>query len=131
MTNGNNILIYYNGSVIGGTSTSAERSNELNTSCETIEVSSPTQGIWRNFIPGRKDWSLTVNWLVPAVGNITEALKTGTCYTLSFKDRSGNTLLSGDAICKQCRITSTRGNLVQGSFSFIGNGALEEPPTET
>lgn len=123
-TNGNNLLIYFNGSVIGGTSDSAERSNEINTSCETLEVASPSTGAWRTYITGRKEWSVTVNYLVPAVANITEVLRIGETYTLAVKNRAGSTLMSGTAICQQAKVTSTRGNLIQGSFVFKGSGGL-------
>ena len=128
-TNGNNLLIYFNGSVIGGTTASAERSNEINTSCETLEVASPTSGVtnngtWRVYIAGRKEWSVTVNYLVPAVANITEVLRVGQSYTLAVKNQSGTTLMSGTAICQQAKVTSTRGNLIQGSFVFKGSGEL-------
>ena len=123
-TNGNNLLIYFNGSVIGGTTESAERSNEINTSCETLEVASPSTGSWRTYITGRKEWSVTVNYLVPAVANITEVLRVGQSYTLAVKNQSGTTLMSGTAICQQAKVTSTRGNLIQGSFVFKGSGEL-------
>lgn len=123
-TNGNNLLIYFNGSVIGGTANSAERSNEINTSCETLEVASPSTGSWRTYITGRKEWSVTVNYLVPAVANITEVLRVGQSYTLAVKNQSGTTLMSGTAICQQAKVTSTRGNLIQGSFVFKGSGEL-------
>ena len=123
-TNGNNLLIYFNGSVIGGTTASAERSNEINTSCETLEVASPSQGAWRVYIAGRKEWSVTVNYLVPTVSNITEVLRVGQSYTLAVKNQSGTTIMSGTAICQQAKATSTRGNLIQGSFVFKGSGEL-------
>lgn len=123
-TNGNNLLIYFNGSVIGGTTASAERSNEINTSCETLEVASPSQGEWRVYIAGRKEWSVTVNYLVPTVSNITEVLRVGETYTLAVKNQSGTTIMSGTAICQQAKATSTRGNLIQGSFVFKGSGEL-------
>lgn len=123
-TNGNNLLIYFNGSVIGGTTASAERSNEINTSCETLEVASPSQCAWRVYIAGRKEWSVTVNYLVPTVSNITEVLRVGETYTLAVKNQSGTTIMSGTAICQQAKATSTRGNLIQGSFVFKGSGEL-------
>lgn len=128
-TNGNNLLIYFNGSVIGGTTASAERSNEINISCETLEVASPTSGVtnngtWRVYIAGRKEWSVTVNYLVPTVSNITEVLRVGETYTLAVKNQSGTTIMSGTAICQQAKATSTRGNLIQGSFVFKGSGEL-------
>lgn len=129
-TNGKNILIYLDGSVIGGTQLSAERSNETNVNCEAIETASPSQGSWRNFIPGRKEWSVTVNWLVPAVANITELMKVGNVYTLTECDTNGNVLMTGSAICQTCIITATLGNLIQGSFSFRGTGPLAPPSAQ-
>lgn len=129
-TNGKKLLIRLDGAVIGGTQLSAERSNEIQTQCEVIETSSPLQGSWRNFIPGRKDWSVTVNWLVPAVANITELLKVGNVYTLTECDTNGNVLLTGSAICQTCIITATLGNLIQGSFSFRGTGPLAPPSAQ-
>ena len=32
--------------------------------------------------------------------------------------------MTGSAILRTCKITATRGNLIQGTFTFVGNGAL-------
>lgn len=120
--NGNDILIYRGTTLIAGT-----RSNEITTNAETIEVSSASNGQWKTYIAGRKDWGVTVNYLVPAVTNVSDLLNVGTSYTISVRTRSGSTVtsrLSGTAILKTCKITATKGNLIQGSFQFAGSGPL-------
>ena len=128
-TNGNNILIYKDGSVIAAT-----KSNEMQTSCDTIEISSSSQGVWRQYLIGRKDWSVTTNFLVPAASNVWDLLRAGESCTVAFYARNGATLtkiLEGSAFITNVKITATRGNLAQGSFSFKGNGPLNDMTTTT
>lgn len=130
--NGNDILVYILDSsgnyLIAGT-----RSNEIQTGCETLEVSSPSQGAWRAFLAGRKEWSFTVNYLVTndsalrisGGSGIKDVLQAGNTFTLRVYRRGLTSLaLQGSAILTGVKITATRGNLVQGSFTFKGNGAL-------
>lgn len=117
---GNNIFISLEstGAVIAGT-----RSNEIQTGCETIEICDPTQGDWRKYLAGRKEWSVTVGFLVPASSTMSELLNVGTTYTVRIMN--GTTVaLSGSAICTQTKITAQNNQLVQGSFTFKGSGAL-------
>ena len=116
--NGRYIMIYRGGSLIAGT-----RSNDVETECDIKEISSPQSSVWRSYKSGRKGWRVTVNYLVPNVGNLQDLLAVGNSYTLQFRDKNGNGV-SGTAICTNCKITATIGNLVQGSFQFIGNGVL-------
>ena len=118
--NGNTLIIMRGGNVIAGT-----KSNEIECGCETIEISSATAGQWRKYIAGRKEWSVSVNYLVPETESVEDDILTvGQTYTLNVYDRLGWLILSGQAICTSCRITATKGNLIQGSFSFKGTGAL-------
>lgn len=120
--NGNTILIYRGSTLIAGT-----RSNEITTDSDLIEVSDVSQNTWRSYVAGMKSWQVTVNYLVPAVTNVSDLLSVGTSYTISIRTRSGSTVtnrLTGSAILKTCKITATRSNLVQGSFQFIGTSAL-------
>ena len=117
---GNNILIYRNGTAIAGTV-----SNEIQSGAEVIEISSPTSGQWKEFIAGRKSWSVNVNFLVLAVSDPTYLLLVGESYTLTFRSRATSTGgVTGTAILKTCKITATKGNLVQGSFQFVGSSQL-------
>jgi hypothetical protein len=118
---GNNILIYRSGTAIAGTT-----SNEIQSEADLIEISSPTSGQWKEYIEGRKSWSINVSYLVLAYNGVRELLNVGTTYTLKFRGRnsSDSTGVQGTAILKSCKITATKGNLCQGSFQFVGTGAL-------
>ena len=133
--NGNNIIVYSGGTAIAGT-----RSSEVQSGSELIEVSSPTQGTWRQYIAGSKEWSVTVGFLVLsdsalAISNktgIQDLLQVGNTFTLKIKERNAadSDGVTGTAILKTCKITMTRGNLVQGSFQFTGNGELSAPSAQ-
>ena len=71
------------------------------------------------------NWSINVSYLVLAYNGVRELLNVGTTYTLKFRGRnqSDSTGVTGTAILKNCKITATKGNLVQGSFQFVGTGA--------
>jgi predicted secreted protein len=118
---GNNIIVLMNGTAIAGT-----KSDELQVDCETIEIASSTDQGWAHYISGRKSWSLTVGWLVLANTDVRKALQVGSSVTIKFKGRSDTDAngLQGSAIINKCKITAIRGNLAQGSFSFVGNGPL-------
>ena len=105
---------------------------------ELIEIASATQGTDRECIVGRKQWQVTVNYLLMYAtyqemftypnASMTDALLVGNSYTLKFKNRANHydqpITLKGTAILRTCKITATRGNLIQGTFTFVGNGAL-------
>lgn len=126
---GRNIFISADGttSPIAGT-----RSDEIRTSAETIEISSPTSGQWKERIAGRKDWAFTVNWIVAASSEATgtkliNLLNVGTTYNIKICERSGSSvavILTGRAICKTATVTGTISNIAHGIFQFEGNGEL-------
>ena len=119
---GNNILVFLNGTAIAGT-----KSNEIQTDCEMIEITNMTSAQWRQFIAGRKQWTVSTGFLVLAGADITKLLTVGTTYTLQFRDRAGSNIIEGQAILKTCKISATRGNLATGAFSFQGTGELAVP----
>lgn len=123
--NGNYIVI---GTVSGQTFTplAAVKSQDIQNGADTIEKASSTQQNWKEFIAGRKEWGINVNYLVleNANTNVRDVLKVGDTYTLRIKDRDGNYSVTGDAICTQCKQTYSNGNLCAGSFAFKGTGAL-------
>lgn len=109
---------------LGGRAVAGARSCDVNVSADDIEISTATQGQWRNFIAGRKEWSVTCNMLVQAVK--TNVAMVGQTVTLSFGVRGSSTdRVSGTAIIKSWRVTGTVGNLAQGVFSFRGSGPLQ------
>ena len=118
---GNNILIYRDGTAIAGTV-----SNEAQSGIEMIEKSSPTSGQWKEYTAGRKNWSVNVSYLIQAYNGARDLLSVGTSYTLKFRGRNSadSTGVTGTAILKTCKITATKGDLIQGSFQFIGTSSL-------
>lgn len=119
--NGNNVLIYRNGTAIAGTIT-----NEIQTGTDLIEISSPTSGQWKEYIAGRKSWSVNVSYLILANNGVRDLLNVGSSYTLKIRGRNATdaTGVVGTGILKSCKITATKGNLVQGSFTFQGTSSL-------
>ena len=56
---GKNLYVMVDGVVLAGA-----KSCDVQVDCETIPVSSPSDGSWENSIAGRKSWSVTTNHLV-------------------------------------------------------------------
>ena len=100
------------------------KSCEIDVEGDEIEVSSATAADWREYIAGRKNWQVTVNFLVTAGNLATDIGKVGTKVTLKMKDGSTGTALTGSAIVRTARFTGTVGNLAQGTFQFRGTGSL-------
>ena len=103
----------------------AQKSCTIDTGCSTIEVSSATTGLWRDFIAGRKEWSVDLSWLTPS-GYQTRVnlLSVGEKYQIRV-EAEDNYYLTGYAICRQAKASAARGSLVQGSWKLVGCGALE------
>ena len=120
--NGNNIIVYWNGTAIA-----AVKSNSIKTKADTIETASPTNGEWKTHIAGRKEWQISVSYLILTDNGVRDLLKTGNTYTIKMKGRNAadSTGVTGTATLTNCDITATRGNLVTGSFQFVGNGPLQ------
>ena len=119
MVHGRNIMIYRGGTLIAGT-----RVNKIATESETIEITDTSNSRWRKHVAGRLGWNISVDWLVPAVSNIREVLNVGTVYTLQFRDRAGDEIITGQAILTSVTIDADTNSLAKGAFSFKGNGEL-------
>ena len=125
-TNGNNVLIYVNGSAVAGT-----RSNEIQTDGGLIEISSPDTGAWAAFIAGRKSWSFTSSWLVTTSTDLKRLLQVGTTVTIRIIGRGDSIGMTVTAIITTCKVTASCGNIANGSFAFKGTGALTEETAPT
>ena len=55
------VIISQNGTAIAST---CIRSQEIQTSADTIEKASATQQNWKEYVAGRNAWSLNVSYLV-------------------------------------------------------------------
>ena len=105
-------------SPIAGTKT-----DEIQVGCDTIEVASLSSNDWKEFLAGRKEWTVNVNWLVTSGVDVQKLLYVGQTYTLSVL-ASGSAELTGSAICTNAHVQASLGNLANGSFTFKGTGAL-------
>ena len=103
----------------------AIKSDDIQTQVNAIEKASATQQDWEEVIPGRKRWSLTVNYLVLLSGKLRDVLEVGKMFDITIRDRSNNVTLTGQALLTDCKQTHTVNSLCQGSFSFRGNGPLQ------
>lgn len=119
--NGNDILVYMNGVAIAHA-----RSAEVSVDGELIEVASPTQGDWREFLSGRKEWAVQVGYLVMENSELTKVVQVNQKVQVVIHGRnvSDTTGLIGSAFIKTAKQTYTRGALIQGSISFKGSGPL-------
>ena len=123
-TNGGMFIVKATGLNIYGA-----KSDDIEVVCGTNEVVSPTQGNWREFIAGRKEWQLTTNYLLQSTGNeIDKVLNVGVKYPVRFIDNTSLGELRGYAILVSAKISAIKGNLVTGSFQFKGTGALNFIP---
>lgn len=128
--NGNDILVLaWNEQQQDWEAVAHARTSEIQVDGEVIEISSPAQGQWREFLAGRKEWALTLGYLVFANSDVQRLIDVGSTVTLLIKGRGAadSTGLTGTAIIKTAKQTYTRGNLVAGSFAFQGSGPLEIP----
>jgi predicted secreted protein len=113
---------------VGGTAVAAAKTCDISAKAETIEISSPSSGIWREFISGRKEWTVSVGYLVQAPGS--EIPQVGQAVQISVMNAQ-NVVLSGNAIVETCHITGTVGSLAQGTFAYRGTGPLAPPTPST
>ena len=118
--NGNIFIV-----TLGGTQIAGAKSDDIEVKCDTIEVASPSQGDWREFLAGRKEWTVNTSYLVSSGGDLSKLLTVGTTYLLSFYDRQSHDELRGYAILTTAKIQATKGNLATGAFQFKGTGYIQ------
>ena len=128
MVQGNNIIIGWETSPGVFTPFYATKSSTIQVGSETIEISSSTTGLWRDYIGGRKNWSVNASFLLLALWHATDSLTAvGQTFHIRFYDRTdASRYMDGRAILKTAKVTATRGNLAQGSWEFVGCGELSE-----
>lgn len=127
MVNGNNIFISLDEYSAPFACT---KSNDIDTECNVIEVSSPTTGEWEENIAGRKKWGFSVSWLVGSSTDIKNLLMVGNTYNITVISRgssANSSVLTGSALCTAAKVTLTKGSIANGTFTFKGTGPLAEP----
>lgn len=119
------LILSQNGTALASTRI---RTNDIQTKADTIERSSATQQTWREYIAGRKEWNLTVGYLVLASTQVKDLLMVGQTFDVTMTATNGvsSDSITGQAILEQVKQTGNISNLAQGSFSFRGTGPLTE-----
>ena len=101
------------------------KSHEIHYEGDMQEVSSPSSGSAKEYMPGRTGWIINTNYLVLQDSQVRDILMVGQKFKLSFCPRNAQSSgVTGEAYMKVCKITATRGNLIQGTFQFQGTGPL-------
>lgn len=125
---GTNIMLYWyygNGQQGVWLPFGCSRSHEINVNADDIETSNPDDGRWKTFLSGRKDWTITLNYLVLADTSLQDMLQVGNTFRVCLSPRNNQSAgVVGNAYIKTCRITATISHLVQGTFQFRGTGEL-------
>ena len=116
MIQGNDILIYEGDPAVV---IAASKSCTITNRADVEETSSPASGNARSYAVGRTSWDISMNFLVLAMRE--SMLRVGHVYTLTWKVRESDDTMTGTAICTECRVTATMGNLAQGTFTFQGS----------
>ena len=120
MLKGNDLIIKLNGTAIA-----AAKGCTLDVRTQPIPVSSPQDGDWQHYRKGKSSWVVRVNCLVMGIQGMV--LRNGQTYTLRMEVRSlASDFVQGTALCTAANVTGVRGNMAQGSFEFVGSGALTD-----
>ena len=124
MQKGNDLIIS-----VDGVALAASKSCGVDMNVDTKEIALAGAGTSKSYIAGRVSWSITTNHLVGDTDKVEDMLKrVGKVFELSVNMRSSPDAeknMRGMTICAQCKITATRGSLIQGSFTWKGTGSLE------
>ena len=105
------------------TAIAASKSCTIIRQSDTQETSDPTSARARTYLAGRTGWTVTVSGLLLVMKD--NLLRVGNSYTLTMGVSGSSTdKMTGTAICTECQITGTVGNLAQCSLKFLGSGSL-------
>ena len=116
------IILSQNGTALAST---AVKSHDITTAADTIEKASSTQQTWREYVTGRKGWSINMSYLVTTGPKIQWELLAGETFNVTISDNNSNYRLTGTAILETAKQTYTVGNLANGSFVLKGSGPLD------
>ena len=121
---GRDINIYNSG---GTALIAAAKSCTIHRQCQALSVASASDSQNEHYIAGRKGWSIDLAHLITTNG---VTLNEGTMYNIRVLIGIGVTWV-GTALCTQCDIQGTQGNLGTGSIKLLGSGPLAPPSSTT
>ena len=118
---GNNLIIYVDGVAVAA-------AKSCTVTMEVGGIDTAGSGRTKASMPTVKDWSVKTSVLVTSL-NGHFALNGKVRLSVAVVDGGEPTTdrMTGEAIVTSANVSAAVGNLVQGSFSFKGTGALERP----
>ena len=118
---GNNLIIYVDGVAVAA-------AKSCTVTMEVGSIDTAGSGRTKASMPTVKDWSVKTSVLVTSL-NGHFALNGKVRLSVAVVDNGEATTdrMTGEAIVTNANVSAAVGNLVQGSFSFKGSGALERP----
>lgn len=108
-----------------GVTVAAVQTNDIDTACGLLEVAGKSQGKSREYTPDKKEWSMTVKWLLLSTAAMAALLQSGQVFSMELYDRNHvQRTVYGQAYLEQCNLQTTVENIAYGTFKFRGNAAL-------
>ena len=89
------VIISQNGTALAST---CIRSQEIQTSADTIEKASATQQNWKEYVAGRTAWSMNVSYLVLSASKVADLLMVGQTFDITMKEVDNTSSVTGTAI---------------------------------
>ena len=123
--NGNNIIVLMDGVAIA-----AAKSCTITKRVEAIETGNSVDGRAKSYIPGLREWSVSVRALVTNMPDFFANPGQSVRLSIAVRDNNGEYTtdrVTGTAIIESAKITGTVGNLATAEVKFLGTGALERP----
>ena len=123
--NGNNIIVLMDGVAIA-----AAKSCTITKRVEAIETANSVDGRAKSYIPGLREWSVSVRALVTSMPDFFANPGQTVRLSIAVRDNEGEYTadrVTGNAIIENAKITGTVGNLATAEVKFLGTGALERP----
>ena len=123
--NGNNIIVLMDGVAIA-----AAKSCTITKRVEAIETANSADGRAKSYIPGLREWSVSVRALVTSMPDFFANPGQTVRLSIAVRDNNGEYTtdrVTGNAIIESAKITGTVGNLATAEVKFLGTGALERP----
>jgi len=125
MTLGKNIIV-----AIGSTPIACAKSGSLNEQKEMLPVASPTSGKWKENLPGRREWSVSVDALITTtaenLNTLQSAYDNDTLLTLRIYDTQYGYNRTGTAYIQSLNIAGQVGSLAKLTATFVGTGSLSK-----
>lgn len=116
---------------VGNSFVSCETSCDFNCTVDMLPASAVTSGRWKEFIPGMRGWTVTVNanlllaTQAADVKTVMSAIETGELMGISFATRTGispHMIISGFAYPQTVSISAPVTGLATSTITFQGNG---------